>query len=187
VVFGFGTHEISNDGPLDKLFAEAKRVLKPGGKVVMFEHGVDFHNVIIFGPVIGHVVPRYEWAKRFRENFADAGYLRSASAIDLFWGTKGEAVGTISRPLPQKEKRRTVWVWVVILTFTLISLGVVAVLPESQLVALYIGIAVSGLTWPWIMIGVAIVGEWFDFAVRRAYRGSGARDTISNGWCWPFL
>jgi hypothetical protein len=155
--------------------------------VVMFEHGVDFHNVIIFGPVIGHVVPRYEWAKRFRENFADAGYLRSASAIDLFWGTKGEAVGTISRPLPQKEKRRTVWVWVVILTFTLISLGVVAVLPESQLVALYIGIAVSGLTWPWIMIGVAIVGEWFDFAVRRAYRGSGARDTISNGWCWPFL
>jgi SAM-dependent methyltransferase len=61
VVFGFGTHEIPY-GARAKLFAETKRVLKPGGKVLMFEHGIDFHNVIIFGPSIGHVVPRHEWA-----------------------------------------------------------------------------------------------------------------------------
>ena len=30
VAFGFGTHEVPNNGPLDQLFAEAKRVLKPG-------------------------------------------------------------------------------------------------------------------------------------------------------------
>jgi SAM-dependent methyltransferase len=58
VVLGFGTHEIPDDGPLDRIFAETRRVLKTGGKVAMFEHGNDFHNVIIFGPVIGHVVTR---------------------------------------------------------------------------------------------------------------------------------
>jgi SAM-dependent methyltransferase len=159
VVFGFGTHEIPNDGPLDKLFAEAKRVLKPGGKVLMFEHGVDFHNVIIFGPVIGHVIPRHEWAEKFKAHFGEVGYARSSQAVDLFWGTKCDAVGTESRPLPRKENRRKPWVWLVVLTFTFISLGVVAVLPESQLVPIYWAIAISGLTWPWIGIGAALAGD----------------------------
>src|SRR5439155_1725864 len=39
VVFGFGTHEIPGGGPRETLFAEAKRVLKPGGRALMFEHG----------------------------------------------------------------------------------------------------------------------------------------------------
>ena len=159
-MFGFGTHEIPNDGPLDKLFSEARRVLKPGGKVLMFEHGVDFHNVIIFGPVIGHVRPRYEWAEKFQANFADVGYARSSQAVDLFWGTKSEITGTVTTPLPQKENRRKNWVWGIIGIFTLISLGVVAYLPEAHLVNIYWGIAISGLTWPWIMIGIAIAGEW---------------------------
>jgi SAM-dependent methyltransferase len=160
VVFGFGTHEIPNDGPLDRLFSEARRVLRPGGKALMFEHGVDFHNVIIFGPVIGHVVPRYEWAEKFRAHFAEVGYARTSQAVDLFWGTRSEPIGSTSRPLPRKEKRRTIWVWVVIATFTLISLGVVAYLPESRLVGIYLGIAVMGLAWPWLMIGVALAGDW---------------------------
>ncbi len=159
VVLGFGTHEIPDDGPLDKVFAEAKRVLKPGGKVLMFEHGVDFHNVIIFGPVIGHVVPRYEWAEKFTTHFADVGYARASQAVDLFWGTRGETTGTTSRPLPQKEKRRTIWVWVVVLTFTLLSAGVVDYLPQNQLVPIYLVIAFLGVAWPWIMIGTAILGD----------------------------
>lgn len=159
VVFGFGTHEVPDDGPLDKLFAEAKRVLKPGGHVLMFEHGVDFHNVIIFGPVIGHVKPRYEWAERFKTQFAEVGYARTTHAVDLFWGTKSEPTGTTTRPLPQKENRRTLRVWAVIALFTLISLGVVVYLPESQLVAIYLTIAFLGIAWPWLMIGMAIVGD----------------------------
>lgn len=61
VVFGFGTHEIPKGKERNKIFAEAMRVLKPGGKVLMFEHGIDFHNYLIFGPVIYHVTKHREW------------------------------------------------------------------------------------------------------------------------------
>src|SRR5262245_51664388 len=100
VVFGFGTHEIPNDGSRARLLAEARRVLKPGGKAVMFEHGNDFHNVIIFGPVIGHVVTRDEWMDDLKKHFADVGYARTSHAVDLFWGTRSEPTGTVARPLP---------------------------------------------------------------------------------------
>lgn len=172
VVFGFGTHEVPNDGTLDRLFAEARRILRPNGKALMFEHGVDFHNVIIFGPVIGHVVPRYEWAEKFKSNFAQVGYARTSQAVDLFWGTKAEPIGTVSRPLPEKENRRTIWVWAVIATFTLVSLGAVAYLPESQLVAIYLAIAFLGIAGPWLMIGLALVGDLLTHSTRTAFTGS---------------
>src|SRR4051794_14497919 len=159
VVLGFGTHEVPDDGPLDKLFSEARRVLKPGGKVLMFEHGVDFHNVIIFGPVIGHVVPRHEWAGKFKAHFAEVGYARTSQAVDLFWGTRAEPAGTVSRPLPRETNRRTARVWAVIATFTLISLGVVSYLPESRLIPIYLGIAFLGIAWPWLMIGIALAAD----------------------------
>ena len=159
VVMGFGTHEIPKNGPLELLFTEARRVLKPGGKLLMFEHGNDFHNVIIFGPVIGHVVPRYEWAERFQKQFGDVGYHRTSQAVDLFWGTKSEVVGTNATVLPKPASRRTIWIFVVIAAFTLISLGVVAFLPTAQLIPIYWLIAISGLTWPWLAIALALIGE----------------------------
>ncbi|MED5447980.1 MAG: class I SAM-dependent methyltransferase [Planctomycetota bacterium] len=159
VVLGFGTHEIPDDGPLERIFTEARRVLKPGGKALMFEHGVDFHNVIIYGPVISHVIPRYEWSEKFLAHFCDIGYARAPQAVDLFWGTRGETVGSTSQALPQEENRRTARVFVVIGAFTLISLGVVAYLPEKLLVNIYLGIAIMGVAWPWLMIGIAILGD----------------------------
>src|SRR5262245_5594627 len=158
VVLGFGTHEIPDNGPLDKLFAEARRVLKPGGKAVMFEHGNDFHNVIIFGPVIGHVVTREAWMEKFKKHFANVGYARSSQAVDMFWGTKGEPTGSVTRPLPiHKGRRSSIWIWLVVLAFTRISGLVVAFLPTAQLVPIYWFIAISGLTWPWLSIGAALV------------------------------
>lgn len=160
VVLGFGSHEIPDDGPLDRLFAEARRVLKSGGKLVMFEHGNDFHNVIIFGPVIAHVTAREKWWAKFTKNFGNVGYARSSQAVDLFWGEKGPDVGTVSKPLPPpKGRRASLRDWGVILTFTLISLAVVLYLPAALLVPIYWGIAFLGLAWPWMMIGTAVAGD----------------------------
>ena len=88
VCFGFGTHEIPTGGDREKLFNEAIRVLKPQGKVLLFEHGWDAHNYVIFGPVIHHVTKRQDWDKFLRERFDDVRYARSSQAVDLFAGTR---------------------------------------------------------------------------------------------------
>ena len=88
VCFGFGTHEIPAGGAREKLFSEANRVLKPGGKVLLFEHGWDAHNYAIFGPVIHHVTKRQDWDRFLRERFDDVKYARSSQAVDLFAGTR---------------------------------------------------------------------------------------------------
>ena len=89
VVFGFGTHEIpTEDGSREKLFNEAKRLLKPGGTVLLFEHGYDFHNYLIFGPVIGHVTRKKDWDTLLRKHFNDVRYARATHAVDLFAARK---------------------------------------------------------------------------------------------------
>src|SRR5215467_3452279 len=88
VCFGFGTHELPTGGAREKLFSEAIRILKPQGKVLLFEHGWDAHNYVIFGPVIHHVTKRQDWDKFLRERFDDVKYVRSSQAVDLFAGVR---------------------------------------------------------------------------------------------------
>jgi len=88
VVFGFGTHEIPAGAPRERLFAEACRVLRPGGRTLLFEHGFDLHNFLIFGPVIDHVTRLSAWLGIMRRYFHDVRYERSSHAIDLIAGTK---------------------------------------------------------------------------------------------------
>jgi len=88
VVFGFGTHEVPTGGPREALFAEAERVLKPGGKALLFEHGFDFHNYLIFGPVIHHVTKRRDWEALMGRYFDDVHQARTSHAVDLFVGVR---------------------------------------------------------------------------------------------------
>ena len=87
VVFGFGTHEIPTGGPREALFAEAERVLKPGGKALLFEHGLDLHNALIFGPVIHHVTGRRDWEAILGRHFDDVRHARTSHAVDLYSNT----------------------------------------------------------------------------------------------------
>lgn len=88
VVFGFGTHELPTGGPRERLFSEASRILKPKGKLLLFEHGFDFHNYLIFGPVIGHVTRINDWMSFIRERFDSVRYERSSHAVDLIAGVR---------------------------------------------------------------------------------------------------
>jgi SAM-dependent methyltransferase len=89
LVFGFGTHEIPAGAPRERLFEEARRLLRPGGTVLLFEHGYDLHNYIIFGPVIEHVTPRETWEATLRQTFTNVRYARSSHAVDLFAAVRG--------------------------------------------------------------------------------------------------
>jgi hypothetical protein len=86
VVLGFGTHEISTGGPREALFAEAERIVKRGGKALLFEHGFDLHNYLIFGPVIHHVTRRRDWEAILARHFEDVCHARTSHAVDLFVG-----------------------------------------------------------------------------------------------------
>jgi SAM-dependent methyltransferase len=165
IVFGFGTHEVPEGGPRSTLFLEAQRLLRPGGKVVIFEHGNDFHNTIIFGPVIGHVTTREGWMKILRDHFGEIGYARTSHAVDLFWGAKVARVGTVATPLPRASAwLATLKVLGVIGVVTCLTLAIATLLSDAWLAPSLLGIAILGLAWPWMMIAGTLI---LDTALRR--------------------
>jgi SAM-dependent methyltransferase len=88
VVMGFGIHEIPAGPPRAKLFDEARRVLKPGGKLLLFEHLVDLENFVIFGPGIDHWPRRRDWLRLLEARFAGVWRQRARQAVDLYVGTR---------------------------------------------------------------------------------------------------
>lgn len=85
VVLGMGLHEVPAGAPRDELFAEARRLLKPGGACCLFEHTVDLQSLLIFGPEIHHWVRREEWRAELERVFGQpARHERSGHAVDLF-------------------------------------------------------------------------------------------------------
>jgi SAM-dependent methyltransferase len=83
VVLGLGSHEIEGAAQ-EHLLAEARRVLRPGGTLLFFEHAKNWQSFLIFGPGIAHWTERDEWARRLGRSFSNVRSERTPYAVDIF-------------------------------------------------------------------------------------------------------
>jgi SAM-dependent methyltransferase len=84
VVLGFGIHELPPGGPRERIFDEARRLVRPGGKLLLFEHLVDLENFAIFGPGIDHWPRRHDWRALLAARFPTVTHERARQGVDLF-------------------------------------------------------------------------------------------------------
>jgi SAM-dependent methyltransferase len=63
VFLAFAAHELSHPTQRQTLFAELRRILRPGGRVVLVEHCRDAANIAAYGPGAWHFYPRREWLR----------------------------------------------------------------------------------------------------------------------------
>jgi ubiquinone/menaquinone biosynthesis C-methylase UbiE len=83
VVMGLGSHEVEGEAQ-ERLFDEARRVLKVGGTLLFFEHAKNWQSFLIFGPGIAHWTEREEWTRRLAKRFDNVRSVRTLLAVDLF-------------------------------------------------------------------------------------------------------
>ena len=64
VIFGLlAIHELRSESERNTWFAEAKRCLRPGGRVVLVEHIRNFVNFLTFGPGSFHFRSAASWRR----------------------------------------------------------------------------------------------------------------------------
>jgi SAM-dependent methyltransferase len=59
----FAAHEVRDRTLREQLFAEMRRLLRDGGRVLLVEHVRDSANFVAFGPGFVHFQPRAEWLR----------------------------------------------------------------------------------------------------------------------------
>ncbi len=64
----FAAHEIRGPEVRLAFFRELRRILDPGGRIVLVEHLRDLANFLVFGPGFWHFLPEKEWLRLGRES-----------------------------------------------------------------------------------------------------------------------
>lgn len=90
VTLGFGIHEVPKES-LDAVFAEVLRVLRPGGKMLMYERGWNVPNYFVFGPGMFHFTRKRDWLALLEQHFGNVRTERLIAFIDLFVCDKSPA------------------------------------------------------------------------------------------------
>lgn len=84
-------HELRSLGERTAWFSEARRCLKPGGRVVLVEHTRDFANFLAFGPGFMHFHTVGNWRKCWRQaGFDETRQFRVTPWIRVFTLTKND-------------------------------------------------------------------------------------------------
>lgn len=84
ILLGFGIHEVQRGAERTALMAEIRRVLVPGGRVLLYERGWSPLLLLIFGLLFFHFTPAWEWEQWFRERFAEVRRRSAFGMVDLF-------------------------------------------------------------------------------------------------------
>ena len=91
-VFGLlAIHELRNEDERAAWFAEAKRCLKPGGRVVLVEHVRDLANFLAFGPGFLHFHSARSWRRCWRRaGLREIGEFRLTPWVRVFTIAKND-------------------------------------------------------------------------------------------------
>jgi SAM-dependent methyltransferase len=63
ILIAFAAHEVRDSKQRELLFQQARRVLKPSGRIVLVEHVRDFSNFLAFSLGFMHFLPLVEWIR----------------------------------------------------------------------------------------------------------------------------